>query len=143
MSRLTFGIFGALALSLILGAAQLALGRDLSEAAQAEAAHGRLRDAFQEPLVPGGTEVNRASKADRVLAAAGSPGKTRTISVQPDGVADLSLLVRVPIANSAGHSSPVPFDAKDANRKPTVACEPMVSVLTEIAKTLQPGRCVT
>ncbi len=28
-------------------------------------------------------------------------------------------------------------------RKATVACEPMVSVLTEVAKQLQPGRCVT
>jgi hypothetical protein len=28
-------------------------------------------------------------------------------------------------------------------RKPTIACEPMVSSLTEVAKLLQPGRCVT
>ena len=27
--------------------------------------------------------------------------------------------------------------------KPTIACEPMVSSLTEVAKLLQPGRCVT
>ena len=31
---------------------------------------------------------------------------------------------------------------KDGGRR-MVACEPVVSVLTEIAKTLQPGRCVT
>jgi hypothetical protein len=28
-------------------------------------------------------------------------------------------------------------------RKPPVGCEPMFSVLTEAAKQLQPGRCVT
>jgi hypothetical protein len=27
--------------------------------------------------------------------------------------------------------------------RPTIACEPMVSSLTEVAKLLQPGRCVT
>jgi hypothetical protein len=27
--------------------------------------------------------------------------------------------------------------------KPLVACEPSVSVLTEVAKHLEPGRCVT
>ena len=29
------------------------------------------------------------------------------------------------------------------SRKTAVACEPVVSVLTEVAKLLQPGRCVT
>jgi hypothetical protein len=32
---------------------------------------------------------------------------------------------------------------KSGNGKMTVACEPAVSVLTEIAKQLAPGRCVT
>jgi len=32
---------------------------------------------------------------------------------------------------------------KPGDRKMTVACEPVVSVLTEVAKLLQPGRCVT
>jgi hypothetical protein len=32
---------------------------------------------------------------------------------------------------------------KSFDRKLTVACEPVVSVLTEVAKQLQPGRCVT
>ena len=30
-----------------------------------------------------------------------------------------------------------------AASKPTVACEPMVSVLTDVAKQLAPGRCLT
>jgi hypothetical protein len=32
---------------------------------------------------------------------------------------------------------------KSGDRKNAVACEPVVSVLTEVAKLLQPGRCVT
>jgi hypothetical protein len=32
---------------------------------------------------------------------------------------------------------------KSGKRKLTVACEPVVSVLTEVAKQLEPGRCVT
>jgi hypothetical protein len=32
---------------------------------------------------------------------------------------------------------------KQGRNKPTIACEPMVSSLTEVAKLLQPGRCVT
>lgn len=30
-----------------------------------------------------------------------------------------------------------------SGHKPTLACEPEVSVLTEVAGLLQPGRCVT
>jgi hypothetical protein len=36
-----------------------------------------------------------------------------------------------------------PSMTKSSDRKMTVACEPVVSVLTEVAKLLQPGRCVT
>jgi hypothetical protein len=32
---------------------------------------------------------------------------------------------------------------KSGGQKTAVACEPVVSVLTEVAKLLQPGRCVT
>ena len=32
---------------------------------------------------------------------------------------------------------------KSRDTKTAVACEPPVSVLTEVAKLLQPGRCVT
>jgi hypothetical protein len=33
--------------------------------------------------------------------------------------------------------------SEEQKAKATVACEPVVSVLTDIAKRLQPGRCVT
>jgi hypothetical protein len=74
---------------------------------------------------------------------------TRTISIHVDRVADTSVVVRIPLASGA--SGPVPGVASApasliSNRpsaQRTVACEPVVSVLTEIAKRLQPGRCVT
>ena len=138
MSRLAIGIFGAIALSLSFGAAQFASGRDLNEAAQ-----DRLRDAFAEPLAVGGSAVNRAAKADRAPGTAGSPAQTRTVSLRLDGFSDTSFLVRVPATYGAGNSSSVPSVVKSGNRRPTVACEPVVSVLTEVARLLQPGRCVT
>jgi hypothetical protein len=32
---------------------------------------------------------------------------------------------------------------KSGDRKLAMACEPVVSVLTEVAKLLEPGRCIT
>jgi hypothetical protein len=138
MSRLAIGIFGTIALSLTFGAAQLASGRDLSEAAQ-----DRLQNAFQEPLATAGNAINRAAKADRAAGVAGSPAQTRTISLRLDGFSDTSFLVRVLVANGAGNALSVPSAIKPGNRKMMLACEPVVSVLTEVAKRLQPGRCVT
>jgi hypothetical protein len=138
MSRLVIGIFGAIALSLSFGAAQFALGRDLSEATQ-----DGLPNSLPEPSAAGEIGVNRALKADRVASVAGSPSQMRTISLRLDGFSDTSFLVRVPVANGAGNPSSAPSATKSGNRKMTVACEPVVSVLTEVAKLLQPGRCVT
>ena len=64
-----------------------------------------------------------------------------------ESLTDTSVLVRVPVAKEARNLPPAPVATKPAPRKPNrkmaVACEPMVSVLTEVAKLLQPGRCVT
>ena len=143
MSRLATGIYGAIALSLTLGAAQLASGRDLSEASQDGLPQDRLQKAFQEPLTTGATAVNRAAKADRVAGVARSPARTRTIALRLEGFADTSFLVRVSLANGADDALSVPSVIKPGNRKMMLACEPVVSVLTEVAKRLQPGRCVT
>lgn len=132
MSRLTIGISGAIALSLISGAAQLALGRDLSPS-MLRGMQGKLSSA---------TIVNRAAKADRAVSRAALPAQTRTIAFRLDSFSDTSFLVRVPVAK--GGPAPAPFDAKSgARNKPPIACEPMVSVLAEAAKQLPPGRCVT
>ena len=131
MSQLTKGILGAVAVSLTLGAAQFALGRDLSGRSQVAA--GTADDAA----------VNRAAKADRAARVA-SPGlQTRTISLQLASLSATSVLVRVPVAEAVRSGSSVRSLMKSGNDKTAVACEPMVSVLTEVAKQLLPGRCVT
>jgi hypothetical protein len=147
MSRLATGIFGTIALSLTLGAAQFASGRDLAEAPQDHLQQDRLQqdrlqNAFQEPLTTGGTAINRAAKADRAAAVAGSPAQTRTISLRLEGFSDTSFLLRVLVANGAGSSSG-PAMIKPGSGKMMLACEPVVSVLTEVARRLQPGRCLS
>jgi hypothetical protein len=139
MSRLTTGILGAIALSLISGAAQFALGRDLPEGAQE-----RLRNAFQEPLAGGANPaVNRAAKADRVGGVVLLPAQTRTILLRLDGFSDTSFLLRIPVVARGNGGSSATSSMKPGDRKMAVACEPVVSVLTDVAKQLQPGRCVT
>ena len=141
MSQIRKGIFASLAVALTLGAVQLAFAHELIGGRQATNA------------VPG-TGVNRAAKADRA-AVPSLHGQTETIALRHDGVADTSVLVRVPVAkdtarepakearNETRNGPTPPPVTKPAARKFTVACEPPVSVLTEVAKLLQPGRCVT
>jgi hypothetical protein len=140
MSQLSRGIFAAIAVSLTLGAVPLALGNDLSAGPQVSA--GPQIDHKQGTL---SSAVNRTAKVDRGAAAARSDAPTRTISLQLTGLSETSVLVRIPVAEAARSRSPAstPVKFKSGDRKATVACEPMVSVLTEVAKLLQPGRCVT
>ena len=134
MSQLSRGLFAALAVSLMFGvggAVQFASGRDLSGATQNS---------------PGTSEasINRAAKADRAARGAGAAAvQTLTISLRLYGLSDTSVLVRIPVAREARNGPSAPLLIKSGDRKLTVACEPVVSVLTEIAKQLQPGRCVT
>jgi len=144
MSQLSRGIFAAIAVSLTCGAVQLASGRDLTRGPQ---------DSISPPETAATININRAAKADRAARVAGSAAPTQTISLRLDALADTSILVRVPAANkeagkearngSSPPSSPAPAGTKSGDRKMAVACEPVVSVLTEVAKLLQPGRCVT
>jgi hypothetical protein len=132
MSQLSRAVFGTIAVSLSLGAAQLAVGRDLMGTQN-----------------PTGTSevVNSAIKADRADAAMRSGAATRTISLRFDALADTSVLIRMPAAKATDtqvrSGSSAPSLTKSGDRKATVACEPPVSVLTEVAKRLQPGRCIT
>jgi hypothetical protein len=117
-------IFGVAAVTLTFGAVQFALGRDLSGVSPDSAASA----------VDG---VNRAAKADRAVGVVGSSAQMQTISLRFSGLSDTSVLVRVPVAQARPSSS----STTPGERK--LACEPVVSVLTEVAKQLQPGRCVT
>ena len=92
----------------------------------------------------GSADINRAAKADRAALRAAT-GRTETITIRNVGLDDTSVVVRVPVVQAP--MAPVvrpPAPARPgAMKKMTVACEPPVSVLTEVAKLLQPGRCVT
>ena len=129
MSQIIKGIFSALGVTLAFGAVQFASGHDLV---------GR-----QTVSVAPETGVNRTAKADRV-AVVPSATPTQTIALRFDSLADTSILVRVPVVKSdAGPRPTPPLVTKPGVRKTTVACEPVVSVLTEVAKRLEPGRCIT
>ncbi len=127
MSKRFSGILAVLAVSLTVGAAQFASGSDLG--------------GLQQQAAPE-TAINRSTKADR----AGVPAsalKTQTISISINGLTDTSVLVRVPASRKeARNAAPVPSVSTQPVTR-TVACEPVVSVLTEVARQLQPGRCVT
>jgi hypothetical protein len=138
MSQLSRGIFAAIAVSLtcgVGGAVQFAVGRDLSGATPGSAA-------TSEAL------INRAAKADRVGRLSERAVQTRAVSVRLYGLADTSVVVRIPVAREARNAPSAPLVTRSGDRKPgvrkmAVACEPVVSVLTEIARRLEPGRCVT
>ena len=133
MSQLSKAIFGAIAVTLTLGAVQLASGHDLTAGQQA---------AIDTPA----TIINRSAKTDRATGTTGSAEATRTILLRLDSISDTSVLVRVPVAKKPetdARNGPAPSLFLSGGRKAAVACEPMVSVLTEVAKRLQPGRCVT
>lgn len=119
LKNLRTGILGALAFSLSFGAVQLASGHDRASSPSWD------------------NDVNRAVKSDRIDKIAASV-PTRTYSIRPQGLANTSVVIRIPLRRETENADP----AKDLTKRP-IACEPVVSVLTEIAKQLQPGRCVT
>jgi len=130
MSQAWRWFYGALAVALMMGALPVAAGRD----------------------IPGGTQlllgapvsgINREAKADRFPRVVRLDAATQTISLQVSGLADTSVLIRMPAVAASRSGSSAPSLIRSGSGKPTVACEPVVSVLTEVAKLLQPGRCVT
>ena len=134
MSQISKVIFGALAISVACGAVQLAFGHDLTGMGQAASA------------APETVGVNRAAKADRDAIKPAS-AQTQTFALRFNGMPDTSVLVRMPAAKESVREEagdrPAPSMMRSGDRKTAVACEPVVSVLTEVAKLLQPGRCVT
>ena len=145
MSQISKAVFGVIAVSLTLGAVQFASGHDLG--INPQFIKQELLGQQAVPVAPE-TISNRSTKTDRAAAAAGSAEQTRTISLRLHSLSDTSVLVRVPVVKNPETearnrpAAPSLFKSGD-RRKSAVACEPMVSVLTEVAKLLQPGRCVT
>ena len=138
MSQKSKVIFAALAAAATVGAVQIAAGQAASTA--------NLADRFQALSEPAGSaSVNRTAKGDRD-AKVPQAAQGRTVLLKVDSLADTSVLVRIPLQKDARNLPPAPPAAKPATdkaRRMTIACEPPVSVLTEVAKLLQPGKCVT
>jgi len=130
MSQIAKGIFAAVAISLTFGAVQLAFGQDLKNRLKSFASAGP-------------ETVNRAVKADRLGPVTGLSTSTQTIAFHVDRFPETSILVRVPVKQASNPAAPGVIRVKDERKATAIACEPVVSVLTEIAKRLQPGRCVT
>jgi hypothetical protein len=128
MTQLSRGILAAAAISLSLGA--VAWGRDRVALPQVAAGLPEIT-------------INRIAKSDRAAIMMPATVQTRTIALRLDALADTSVLVRVPVAKAGRNAPPSSLIKKSGDRKLAVACEPPVSVLSEVAKLLQPGRCVT
>ena len=120
MPQIRKAFFGAAATTLALSAAQLAFGHDLA---------GRWS------AVPETSSnlVNRAAKADRITDPKAATVPMRTVSLRLNDLADTSVMIRVPLAAEARSVKP-PILLQNHIRKPTVACEPVVSSLTDVAK---------
>jgi hypothetical protein len=129
MSQVSTGILGGLAVILTLGAVQLASGRDLAT------------DSSMTSSV-----VNRSVKSDRGNVQLPRP-EGRTVSVRLEGLPDTSVLIRIPgsyrLEARDGVMKPAVGGVPAVHPRRTVACEAVVSVLTDVAKQLQPGRCMT
>jgi hypothetical protein len=134
MSKVSSLVLGVVAGAAMFGAIQFASGNDL---------HGTLTD---QDKVASNT-VNRSAKADRAsLNTAQGDQQSQTLSFRVHGLSDTSVLLRLagtpaPTKNETVNTRAVPMNAKP--QRAAVACEPPVSVLTDVAKLLQPGRCVT
>jgi hypothetical protein len=148
MSRLLTGVFGAVAVSLAFGAIQFASGSDLATAGR-PIGIGQIGPGQQDadaaglnPASQGG--INRGAKSDRADGARVASQPSQTISVNLDHLAATSVLIRLPakLGEEARNRVPALDSAKELTER-KVACDPVVSVLTEVAKHLQPGRCVT
>jgi hypothetical protein len=141
MSHITSGILGGAAVAVMLGAIQFASGSDL----RATVVPANVTEASQ----VNAEAVNRSAKSDRAQVAMVQDGG-RTLSFRVNGLSDTSLLLRIaPTPVKVERVTPKSEVAtaqrafKVTAQKSAVACEPPVSVLTDVARLLEPGRCVT
>jgi hypothetical protein len=144
-------VLSTLAASAIVlgGAVQFASGHDLASGLPA-------LTSSRGPAGETSSAVNRATKSDRAskadMASSAGEAPTRTVSISLAAFAETSFLVRLPVASfgitGGAKTAPQGSQIISTQNEPRmakhpIACEPSVSVLTEIAKRLQPGRCVT
>ena len=136
MSRWSKGFFAVFAASLAFGAVHLeiASGSDLKIPVRGDAGLlGSRGVGGAQSLMA--EEVNRAGKSDR-LASEVTGASGPTIVYRLSGLMNTSIATFLPLPQRARAPA-----AKSVLG--TTACEPPVSVLTEVARVVQNGRCVT
>ncbi|ABA06022.1 conserved hypothetical protein [Nitrobacter winogradskyi Nb-255] len=127
MLQVSAGFLAGLAVTLSLGAVHL---ESNGEAAVYDAAVA---------------SVHRAVKSDLGIVPSPNAGG-RTVSVRLQSLPRMSIVFRLPDSGQEARDRGVKRGLQRspaARVKRTIACEPVVSMLTDVAKRLQPGRCVT
>ncbi|TXJ09968.1 MAG: hypothetical protein E6Q28_14895 [Afipia sp.] len=141
MANLASGTLGVVAGMLALGAVHLEVsaGNDLLGPVQ----RGDASATVPAQTGPIAINVDRSAKGDREAVTTSGGGVT--ISFKVPGSDDSSVMVRMPSGEAAdARKAPASTVGKgsSAGSRP-IACEPVVSVLTAVAKQLAPGRCIT
>lgn len=147
MSYMTSGTLGAVAAVLALGAVHLEVSAANDTFGSVQRGDAGIitpaRAADSEMIAP---NVDRSAKGDRETAV--SPAGGLTLSFKLPGLPDTSVMMRVPNGEAADALRRAPASTTGSSRGSSagsrpVACEPVVSVLTDVAKRLQAGRCIT
>ena len=135
MSRVASGVLAAAAATFAFGAVHLA---------GASGNNRLMSDGLADTGLPSATRmmasVNREAKSDRAPSAQNLKRGT-TIAFEVPSLPNTTVMVRVPAENVAGNA-PAKAPARPSSRRHTTACEPSVSILTAVAKQLQPSRCL-
>lgn len=153
MVQITSGILGAVAATLAFGAVHLevAAGNDLLGPRGLVSSQGSAQDTSQSAVDPNVFGVNRAGKADRSNVPAFAASRSMTLSFGLANVPSTSIVMRVPVKDAASLSQQInsPFAANSQAKiiaprgARMTACEPSVSLLAPVARSLEPSRCVT
>jgi len=150
MARITRVTLALIAVGVGVGAIQLASGReDLGAAISADSGAGAALVVPSVSVRNVATTVNRAAKSDRAVGSVSTSQTQRTITLRLEGIPDTSVLVQIPVQigpkvqDEARDGPAISSAPRSTTGKPMIACEPVVSVLTEVARRLPPGRCLT
>jgi hypothetical protein len=126
------GVAALIAGTAAVSATQIALGNDLKSGFGSVAVSTQQNPIAQQ-------DVNRGAKSDRLtMATSISPSATMTFKVP--GLANTLIVTRIPTAAARPIT---PSNGPASSARQPVACEPPVSVLTDIAKFIGPSHCVT
>jgi hypothetical protein len=148
MSYLASGTLGVVAGMLALGAVHLEVSAGnglLGPAQRGEVTIPAKADAITDSDAIT-INVDRSAKGDRDPVSPAGSGVT--ISFKVPGSSDSSVMVRMPSGDAADALRKAPASTTGTSKGSSaaarpVACEPVVSVLTSVARQLAPGRCVT